>query len=279
MDKKDKEKLPISVVMVIYNEEKILARALESVHDAVDEIIIVHDGKCADKSIEIAKKYTDKIFELEHIGASERHRPFTYQKAKNDWILQLDADEYLSGTLKNSLKRLISDQVDIYEIISSVYCQEKHHFIFYKRMLFRKSAVYFIGATHEAVKPLNREAEIKKIEYPLMHEPAYNNLSFSVFGKKWKMLSKIQAKQLLENFSAIPKWNCPLDDWEQHRRIRLKHPILLGMIATPLFHTGHCIKNFLKNRDLRTLQMGIFAFLYHVHLYYYLNKYKKNEKY
>lgn len=276
MDNIEKNKLPISVVMVIYNEEKILARALDSVCDIADEIIIVHDGKCTDRSIEIARKYTEKIFERDHIGASERHRPFSYEKAKNDWVLQLDADEYLSNNLKKNLEKMISDEVDIYEVMSSIYCREKHHFIFYKRMLFKKSEVYFIGATHESVKPLTKKARIKKTDCPLMHEPSYNNLSFSVFGKKWKKLSKIQARQLLEDFSSIPKWNCPLNDWEKHRRMRINHPILLGMIATPIFHSCHCVKNFLKNWDLRILQMGIFAFLYHLHLYYYLNNYKKN---
>ena len=86
------------------------------------------------------------------------------------------------------------------------------------------------------------------------------------------------SKATAGRLSAIPKWNCPLDDWEQHRRIRIQHPILLGMIATPSFHAFHCAKNFLKKWDLYILKMGVFAVLYHIHLYYYLNKYKKNGK-
>jgi glycosyltransferase involved in cell wall biosynthesis len=278
MSENEKIRLPVSAVMVIYNEEKVLERALKSFHDIVDEIIIVHDGKCSDKSLEIAKRYTDKIFELEHVGISERHRPFAYNVAKNDWILHLDADEYLSPELKSEIGNLISDDVGIYEVSWSTFQSQKHHFWFYKRALFKKSKVYFVGVAHEAAEPLNKKVKIKKTECALMHEPLYDNLSYSVFQKKWKNLSKIQARQLLEDFSVVPKWNCPLDNWERHRRIRKKHPILFGMIATPVFHTFHCAKNFLKDRNVHILKMGIFAFLYHIHLYYYLNKYKKDEK-
>lgn len=270
------KKLPISAVMVIYNEEKVLERALKSFCDLVDEIIIVHDGKCVDKSLEIAGKYTDKIFELEHIGVSEKHRPFAYKMAKNDWVLHLDGDEYLSPKLRLELENLISGNADIYEVSWSTCHKEKHYFWFYKRALFRKSRVYFIGAAHEAVKPLSKEVKIKKTDHPLLHKPPQNNLSYSVFQNKWKKISRIQANQFLEDFSQIPKWNCPLNDWEKHRRLRIHHPILLGMLATPVFHAFHCVKNFLKWRNPYILRMGIFATFYHIYFYYYINKLKKN---
>lgn len=278
MIENDKKKLPISAVMVIYNEEQILERALASFHDLVDEIIIVHDGKCADRSLEIARKYTDKIFELEHIGASERHRPFAYQQAKNDWILQLDADEYLSEELKSELGNLISAGIDIYELPWSTFLNQKHYFWYYKRALFRKSKIFFVGVTHESAKQLNDAVKVEKIRAALLHKPLCNNFSYSSFQTKWKKLSQIQAKQLLEDFSSIPKWNYPIDDWEQSHRIRIQHPILLGMIATPAYHTFFCIKDFLRHRNLHILKLGLFSFFYHIHLYYYLSKYKRNGK-
>jgi len=261
------KKLPISAVMVIYNEEKVLERALRSFYDVVDEIIIVHDGKCADKSLEIARKYTDKIFELEHIGEAERHRPFTYQKAKNDWILQVDADEYLSEDLRNNLKNLISKEVGIYDVLSTAYYRGKHYYdIFYKRMLFKKSSIYFIGVTHEAAKPLDKNAKTEKTEFALMHEHPYDNLSFQIFQKKWKAWAKLQAAQLLEDFSTIPKWNCNLNDWEPNRRIRINCPILFGIIATSIYGIFTSIKLFLKHRKYFILKLGFFSFMYNIYL-------------
>jgi len=278
MENRESKKLPISAVMVIRNEEGVLERALKSFCDVVDETIIVHDGKCLDRSLEIAKKYTDKIIEAEQIGQAEKHRVKTYGMAKNDWVLQIDADEYLSPELKSKLKDLISGDAGIYEISWSTFFNGKHHFWHRKRALFKKSQIYFIGISHEAVNPVRKDVVVKKTGCALLHEPAYDNANFVVFRKKWKKWAAIQAEQLLEDFSSIPRWNCPLKDWEPHRCARIKHPILAGMIATPVFHAFHCLKDFLRHRNSYILKAGFFAFLYHIQLYYYLNKYKKNAK-
>ena len=49
-----------SVYAIVMNEEKHIERMLKSVAD-FDEIIIVDSGS-TDKTLEIAKKYTDKIY-------------------------------------------------------------------------------------------------------------------------------------------------------------------------------------------------------------------------
>lgn len=275
MDENSNRKLPISAVMVIYNEEMLIERVLRSFSDLVDEIIIIHDGKCGDRSLEIAGKYTDKIFECEHVGASERHRPFAYEKAKNNWILQLDADEYLSADLRENLRKLIESDVDVYDIPWSTFHKNKHFFWHYKRMLFKKNAVYFIGVTHEGAKPINEKIRIEKTEYALMHEPAYDNTTKKVFDKKWKKLAKIQAKQFLEDFSAIPKWNCQLSDWELNRKARIDHPVILGMIANSVYNSFFIVRDFLKHRKFLILKQGFFALGYHFYLYLYLAKFKK----
>jgi glycosyltransferase involved in cell wall biosynthesis len=268
------KKLPISAVMVIYNEEKVLERALKSFCDVVDEIIIVHDGKCADKSLEIARKYTDKIFELEHVGEAEKHRPFTYKEAKNDWILQVDADEYLSDELRNNLDKLISRKADIYEASYSIYL---HQYSFYKRILFRRNRVYFIGIPHDAVMPLDENVKIKKTNLKLMHEPLYDNYSFQVFKKKFKPWTRIHAKSLLQNFHDIPKWNCTLTELDARRRLLVKHPFFLGMIGATAFKGISYIKLFLQKRDASIIKMGINSCMYCFYLYYYVWNYKNKQ--
>ena len=57
-----KDKLPISFVIITYDEEKNIRDCLESVKGWVDEIFIV-DSYSADKTLEIARKYTDKIYQ------------------------------------------------------------------------------------------------------------------------------------------------------------------------------------------------------------------------
>lgn len=272
------KKLPISVLMVIHNEEALIERAILSCSDLADEIIIVHDGKCMDKSLDIAKKYTNKIFELPYVGEAERHRPFSYAQAKNDWILQLDADENLSGELHDNLEKLISCTTDIFDVSWSTFHKDKHYFWFYKRVLFRKSKVYFIGVSHESAKPAGKETLVERIEFSLFHEPLYDNSTFATFRKKWKKWAQIHAGQLLEDFASIPKWNCDLDDWEPHRRLRIDHPIALGMVATNVYNSIFTLKSLLKHKHWLILKLGLLGSMYHFYLYYYLAKMKRNEK-
>ena len=82
----------LSVALATYNEEKNIARCLESVKDIADEIVIV-DGSSQDKTVEIAKTYGATV----HITSNPKIFHINKQKAidmsKGDWILQLDADE------------------------------------------------------------------------------------------------------------------------------------------------------------------------------------------
>jgi glycosyltransferase involved in cell wall biosynthesis len=274
MNNNDLKKLPISATMIIYNEERVFERALKSFCDVVDEIIIVHDGKCSDQSLEIARKYTDKVFELEHVGESEKHRPFAYEKAKNDWILQLDADEYLSDDLRNNLKNLISSDADIHEASYTVYL---NYYIFYKRFLFKKDSVYLIGAPHESVMPLNEKIKISRVKYKLIHEPLYDNYSLQAFDKKWKSWARAHARSLLKDFREIPKWNCTMTEWDTRRRLLIKHPVILGMMGATAFKGISFIRLFFRYRKSFLIKVGIFSCMYSFCLYYYVWDLKKRK--
>ncbi|MBW3013481.1 glycosyltransferase [Candidatus Woesearchaeota archaeon] len=84
----------ISVCMIVKNEEACLERCLNSIKDLADEIIIVDTGS-TDKTVEIAKKFTEKIFDFEWIGDFSAARNFSIKQATKDWILVLDADEMI----------------------------------------------------------------------------------------------------------------------------------------------------------------------------------------
>ena len=100
----------IFACLVIYNEEKHIQRCLDSLRDKVDEIIIVMDGGSTDNTYEICKKYTDNIYILEHIGIGDYHLAFAFKKASYDWILKLDADEFLSREFRDNIKHLVKDE-------------------------------------------------------------------------------------------------------------------------------------------------------------------------
>ncbi|MFE4573234.1 glycosyltransferase [Paenibacillus chitinolyticus] len=84
----------ISLCMIVKNEERSLERCLESAKDLVSEIIIVDTGS-TDQTVEIAKQYTDKIFYFEWINDFAAARNYALDQATGEYILHLDADEYL----------------------------------------------------------------------------------------------------------------------------------------------------------------------------------------
>lgn len=100
----------LSVIIITKNEEKNLTDCLESVNWA-DEIIVV-DAFSTDRTIEIAKKYTEKVFQKEWIGFADQ-KSYALNLASNEWILSLDADERVSESLKSKLLNLLSDLSEI----------------------------------------------------------------------------------------------------------------------------------------------------------------------
>ncbi len=91
----------ISACIISYNEENKIEDCLKSLDGIVDEIIVV-DSLSTDKTKEIAKKYTDKIYDQTFLGHVEQ-KNLAVEKASYDWILSLDCDERLTNELKGSI--------------------------------------------------------------------------------------------------------------------------------------------------------------------------------
>lgn len=86
--------LPISVCMIAKNEERYIETCLKHLLPYGVEIVVVDTGS-TDRTMEIAKKYTDKVYEFAWIDDFAAARNFAASKATNNWILVLDCDEYL----------------------------------------------------------------------------------------------------------------------------------------------------------------------------------------
>jgi glycosyltransferase involved in cell wall biosynthesis len=80
--------------MIVKNEEEFLERCLSSVKNLVNEIIIVDTGS-TDSTIDIAKKYNAKVYDFQWNSDFAAARNASITKASSDYILVLDADEYL----------------------------------------------------------------------------------------------------------------------------------------------------------------------------------------
>lgn len=109
----------LSVVLAVQNEEENIGECLASIKSIADEIIVVDDGS-NDNTVEAAKKHSAKVYSFIHKNNFHETKQFAIEKAKGDWILQLDADERVSDSLASELKKIISysdDEIDAYQKI------------------------------------------------------------------------------------------------------------------------------------------------------------------
>lgn len=146
-----KETIPntVSACLIVKNEQDVIETCLKSLVNVVDEIIIVDTGS-TDKTIEIAKKYTDKIFNFQWDNDFSKARNRSLEEASGEWILLIDADEELTNITKEELKTLITK-----EDIATYYVLErslKENQIYYLLRLFRNvKEIFFKGIIHEQI--------------------------------------------------------------------------------------------------------------------------------
>lgn len=109
----------ISLCMIVKNEEDSLERCLHSVYRYLDEIILVDTGS-TDRTVEIAKRYTDDIYHFEWINDFSAARNVSLRHATGKWILYLDADDYMEekdiGNLREVLSRLDPQPDLVYQL-------------------------------------------------------------------------------------------------------------------------------------------------------------------
>lgn len=98
----------LTIAISAFNEEKKIADCLDSVKDLADEIIFV-DNSSNDKTVEIAQKYTSKIFTRPNNLMLNVNKNFGFSKATGDWILSLDADERVTPELTKEIKEVLAN--------------------------------------------------------------------------------------------------------------------------------------------------------------------------
>jgi glycosyltransferase involved in cell wall biosynthesis len=96
----------LSVVVSAYNEEASLSRCLTSVKKIADEIIVV-DNTSSDRTVEIAKRFTKKIYTRPNLLMLNTNKNFGFSKATGNWILNLDADEEVTPELANEILTIV----------------------------------------------------------------------------------------------------------------------------------------------------------------------------
>ncbi|MFA5024372.1 MAG: glycosyltransferase [Patescibacteria group bacterium] len=207
----------ISACLVVYNEEKNIARCLASLAGAVDEIILIHDGECQDQTLKIAAGYNARIFTRPHVGMMEAHLVFALKQASGDWLLRIDADEFLTIDLKNNLRELVEaatlDGVSAYSFFWTDFDSTTGKLAKSgerKTILFKKADLYWLSLPHLAWQTRGR---VRANNFTLGH--VVKNQTWSSWWTAQKSWAKIQAAYLLKDFSELEVFQADRADFNK----------------------------------------------------------------
>ena len=151
----------ISLCMIVKNEEEVLARCLGSAKALVDEIVIVDTGS-GDSTKDIARQFTDQIFDFEWIDNFGAARNFAFSKGTCDYLMWLDADDIIlpgDAAAFQSLKGTLDASVDTVMMKYNIAFDEqgKPTFSYYRERLLRNcSRARWEGAIHEVIAPFGK---------------------------------------------------------------------------------------------------------------------------
>lgn len=191
--------------MIVKNEEKILARCLDSIADLMDEIIIVDTGS-TDHTKEIAAKYTDKLFDFKWIGDFAAARNFAFSKATCEYVYSADADEVLNKENHEKFRRLKENLHPEVEIVQMFYGNQLSYGSVYnfdrelRPKLFRRLRTFqWIDPVHETMRllPLVFDSEI---EITHMQEENHAGRDLAIFESVIQKGQKLSER--LENMYA-----------------------------------------------------------------------------
>lgn len=191
----------ISVVINTLNEEANLPRALASVKDFADEVVVV-DMKSDDNTQSIAKKAGAKVYETNRMGYVEPARNLALSKATGDWIFILDADEELIPSLAKALEKIVEKDSAEYVRIP------RKNFVFGKQLknsrwwpdynirFFKQGKVSWDDEIHSIPITEGRGMDLEaKDENAILH---YHYISVSQFVERMNRYTDIQSKSLVE---------------------------------------------------------------------------------
>lgn len=148
----------ISLCIIVKNEEKHIARCLDSMAGLVDETIVVDTGS-TDRTVEIVSGYTSRVYSYPWTDDFSDARNFSFSKATMDYCMWMDADDVLEETEKEKflqLKQSLSPDTDIVMMKYHTAFDEAGvpSFSYFRERWIRNSSRYrWVGAVHEVIPP------------------------------------------------------------------------------------------------------------------------------
>ena len=196
---KNPEKLPVSLCMVALNEAANLKRSFEHIGGIVDEILVLDTGS-TDGTQEMAEALGAQVFAYTWDENFSHARNFLLEKARNDWVLWIDGDEFYSFELVQEIRDTVNANSDY----AGFYFPRRNYYLGkwlrfggnypdYQLKLFKKSsASSYEKRTHERVRLRGKAGYLKSW---IEHHPYP---SVDAYFRKNVVYSGLEAKSLQE---------------------------------------------------------------------------------
>jgi len=190
----------LTAILISYNEEVDLPRALASLAGVADEIVVV-DSESTDRTCDIARSFGARVVsrKLDNLGSQKN---YAASLASNDWILSLDSDEELSPELRASILQWKQQTPEAagYKVsrLTNYIGGWIRHSGWYPEFILRiylRGRGKFIGVPHDAVK-LDGNPPLAVLKGHLFH---YTVRSFAEHKAKLDAFTTMAAEDMFEN--------------------------------------------------------------------------------
>jgi len=205
--------IPLSVIVITKNEEHNIVPCLESVRWA-DDIVVV-DAQSKDRTIALARQFTESVFIEPWKGFAEA-KSFAVLQTRHEWVLWLDADERVTPELHKEIESLLASapQFVAYSVARRAFFLNRwiRHSGWYPGRvvrLFRKDrAIFFEAAVHEGLVVNGEQGELRN---DLLHFTDPNLFHYMAKFNRYTSLASEEATKNGKRFRFVdlairPPW-------------------------------------------------------------------------
>lgn len=177
--------IPISILLLTYNEEENINKCLESIRNLAEEIIIVDSGS-TDNTIKIAQGYGAEVIEHEFETHSRQWKwALDNISFQNKWLLCLDSDQRLTPEIRDEIRDLFETKREILSKVDGFYIK--------RRQVFKGKWIRFGGYYPKYLLKLFRRNKVKiNTENLVDHH-------FNLAGKTGKLKNDLIEENIKEN--------------------------------------------------------------------------------
>lgn len=243
----------LSVTIITYNEEANITACLESVQWA-DEIVVV-DSQSRDRTVELARAFTARIFSVPWQGFA-RNKNFALDQARMEWIFSLDADERVTPALQAEIREIIQEpgryagyRVARRNFFCGRWIRHLGWYPDYTVRLFRRGQGRF--ADREVHEEVTVAGPIGTLRQPLEH---YTYNSLSDFVQRMDRYSQLAAQELYKQGKRPCRGELLWRPWLTFLNLYIVKKGFLEGRAGYTLAVLYSVYNFLKYAKLRELR-------------------------